>query len=589
MALEPTRTPGHSSVTGQGATGSQGAASSEHTVERQVLARVLEHLEINRSYSLVRFLTYICGKYFEGRQDEIREYSIAVDALGRKEGAFDSRIDPIVRVTARALRKKLAEYYENEGKDDPMRIVLPLGHYIPRFVAAHGPVGIQETSEPVEEQEEEPAAGLSGALKRILLRFGLLFVSRLGIAASALLLVALAFGGGYLLGHQRHSYVMTAGQAIEWGDPVWSDEFNGPAMQAPSGANWNYDVGGGGWGAKQQQIYCPPSGGPKECNPQQPNAFLDGSGHLVIRAQRNANGLWTSARMTTKGLHEFDYYRIEARMKFPVGKGLWPAFWMLGSNFSKVGWPESGSLDIVENVSADADSNGLGPTKVRATIHGPQYSGANGMWRDFHLTNNGRVDDSSYHTYGVIRSPGMIQFYVDDPANVYFTVTSNDIPEDGKWVFDHPFFLVMNLAIGGDWTGNPNADTPNPAEMLVDYVRVYKIPDLPAPSMQVPAIEVRSGSTAVTNVTITSQNYIGRVHLTCAVEPATASCSLASPVANFTDTLTQQDTLTITTGAFGSGGLTAAPPGNYKITIVAVTMSGNRTQIVVPYRIKENL
>lgn len=587
MALEPTRTPGHASVPGLAPAGSLSAIPAQFTVERQVLARVLEHLELNRSYSLVRFLSYICGKYFEGRQDEIREYSIAVDALGRKEGAFDSRIDPIVRVTARALRKKLAEYYENEGREDPMRIVLPLGHYIPRFIAAHDPVETPEINEPVEEPEEEPAAGLRGVLKHLGLRLNLLIGSRPGVAVAALLLVGLAFGGGYLLGHDHHTPVPTAGQAIDWGEPVWSDEFNGSAMQAPSSANWNYDVGGGGWGAKELQFYCPPSGGPNECNSQHPSVFQDGSGHLVLRAERNASGLWTSARMTTKGLHEFEYCRIEARMKFPVGKGLWPSFWMLGNNFPAVGWPESGSLDVVENVSADADSNGLGPTKIRSTIHGPQYSGANGLWRDFHFPNNGRVDDSSFHTYGVIRSPGMIQFYVDDPANVFFTVTPNDIPEDGKWVFDHPFFLVLNLAIGGDWTGSPNADTPNPADMLVEYVRAYKIPDLPAPSMQVPPIEVRSGSTAVTNVNISSQNYIGRVHLTCSAEPATAACSLASPVANFTDTLTQQDTLTITTGSLGSHGLATVPPGNYKITITATTMSGNHTRIVVPYRIKE--
>lgn len=585
MALDPVRNPAHSGAAGHAASGSH-ASSLSYTLERQVLAKLLEHLEFNRSYSSARFLAYICGKYFEGRQDEIREYSIAVDALGRKEGSFDSRIDPIVRVTARALRKKLVEYYENEGKDAPLRIVLPLGHYIPRFVDNVGPVAAAEPVEEADESVEEPVT-IPSSKRSPLIWLKLLASARYSKPITGLLILLVAFAGGYLLGHRHEASGLVAGKTIEWGEPIWSDEFDGPAMQAPASTNWGYDVGGGGWGALQKQFYCPASGGPKECNPHQPNAFLDGAGHLVIRAERNPDGLWTSARLSTRNLHEFQNCRIEARMKLPVGKGLWPAFWMLGSNFSTAGWPEAGSLGVVENVSLDSNSNGLGPNIIRSTVHGPRYSGANGLWHDFHLPNGGRVDDAAFHTYGAILSPGMIQFYVDNPENVYFTTTPEDLPEGGKWVFDHPFYLIMNLGIGGEWPGDPNQSTPNPADILVDYVRVYKIPDLAAPSIQLPSIEVHAGSTVVTNVLMTAQNYIGRVHLGCSTEPATISCSLASPVVNFSDTLSQQDTLTLSTGSLGSNGPVAVAPGNYKLTIVATSMSGNHTQLVVPIQVKE--
>src|SRR6202041_3375306 len=120
---------------------------------------------------------------------------------------------------------------------------------------------------------------------------------------------------------------------------------------------------------------------------------LDGSGHLVLRAEKNPNGVWTSARITTRGLKTFQYGRIEARMKMPVGAGLWPAFWMLGANFATAGWPSSGSVDVVENVSLTSATNGVGPTMVRATVHGPRYFRGNGLWHDFKLPNGARVDD----------------------------------------------------------------------------------------------------------------------------------------------------------------------------------------------------
>jgi beta-glucanase (GH16 family) len=201
------------------------------------------------------------------------------------------------------------------------------------------------------------------------------------------------------------------------------------------------------------------------------------------------------------------------------------------------------------------------------------------------MPNGTRVDDG-FHTYGAIWSPGMIQFYVDDPANVYFVASSSSVPEGGQWVFDHPFFLVINLAIGGDWPGDPDATTPNPADIVVDYVRVYKIPTTPAPSIQWQPVQVKTGSTVASNVLLSARRYSGRVHLSCSTEPATAVCSLATPVVNFSDTLSQQDTITLSTDSFTSSGRIVAPPGRYKVTITATSISGDHSQLTVPFDVR---
>jgi len=582
----------------------------DFALEKHCLGKLLDSPEIARSASLVRFLSYICTKYFDGQAEEIREYAIAVEALGRREGTFDSRVDPIVRVTARSLRKKLAEYYAGEGASDPIRIVLPLGHYVPTFVPAEETLSnalSQETESDSEidlaaESEEafqapdatsaesllQPIApakatpATSVASSSAFLRFA---ASTAGKLLAAGLLLAAVFASGFFIGRERNSRAVVSDHPLSWGEPIWQDNFDGAANQLPDPAHWSYDAGGGGWGAKQEQFYCAPNSA-HPCDPRHPNAFLDGSGHLVLRGQRGTDGTWTSARLTTRGLKEFQYGRIEIRLKMPVGKGLWPSIWMLGSNIQSTPWPDSGSFDFVENVALNSGSNGLGPSIIRSTIHGPHYYGANGLWHDFHLPNGARVDDGAFHTYGILWSPGMIQFYVDDPANIYFVANSSDIPEGSQWVFDHPFNLLMNLGIGGDWPGAPDATTPNPADMLVDYVRLYAIPHTPAPAIQWHATAITTGSTVASNVQLTAASYLGRVHLTCATEPATTSCSLATPIVNFADTLSQQDTITITTDSYTSTGRVTAPPGRYKLTLTATTISGDHSQLVVPFEVR---
>ncbi|MGD0941274.1 MAG: glycoside hydrolase family 16 protein [Terracidiphilus sp.] len=592
--------------------GSSGGAqsrfmSSNFDTEREELERVINSAAISRSTSLVRFLSFICNKHFEGKAGEIREYTIAVGALGRNESNFDPQTDPIVRVTARVLRKKLSEYYGNEGKDHRLHIILPRGHYVPQFIrstsqgarpdiSAHFVVARQLEVE-VENHDDNitsaaRAAEISGNRRQVALVLaptGFKWKMTLILVAFALSTSAI-FLAGFFLGRRTDEHTVFNTESFKWGDPIWSDEFNGAAQQLPDPSKWTFDAGNqNGWGNQELEVYCSPySGYTKECDPQRPNAFLDGSGHLVLRAQRNSNGVWTSARITTRGLRNFQYGRIEARMKLPVGAGLWPAFWMLGANFDTVGWPSAGSVDLVEAVSLSPNSSGRGPSMTRSTLHGPNYFKGNGLWHDLILPNGARVDEGGFHTYGVIWSPGMIQFYVDDPVNIFFVEDASELPNGGGWVFDHPFYLFINLAVGGNWPGNPDATTPNPADVLVDYVRAYKIPAVPAPDIKWQPVQVKVGTAMVTTISLRSRGGSGRVYLACSTEPATARCTLASSVVDFTNALSQEDTLTIATDVFTDRGRFVAPPGSYKLTITATSISGDRSQLTVPFEIKSN-
>jgi beta-glucanase (GH16 family) len=256
-----------------------------------------------------------------------------------------------------------------------------------------------------------------------------------------------------------------AAKAQNW-TLVWSDEFNAPAGTLPDASKWGYDTGGGGFGNNELEIYCAAGSNTAPCSSANPNTYQDGNGNLVIKAI-NTNGTWTSGRMKTQGLEQFQYGRIEARIKLQVGKGLWPAFWMLGTDIGTAGWPTCGEQDIMEWILQYTANT------TSSTIHGPGYSGANGIGSKFTFPNGGRVDDANYHIYGIVWSPNQIQFYRDDSTKPFFTVTPSSIPAGTQWVYNNPFFLLLNLAVGGNFPGNPDGTTPNPAVMLVDYVRVY--------------------------------------------------------------------------------------------------------------------
>jgi beta-glucanase (GH16 family) len=241
---------------------------------------------------------------------------------------------------------------------------------------------------------------------------------------------------------------------------AWSDEFNGPNGSAPDASKWVYDVGGGGWGNNELQTY----------TDHRQNSYLE-NGHLVIKAQRESytgpDGIareFTSARLKTLGKFSQTYGRFEARIKVPYGQGLWPASWMLGVDFPEVDWPHCGEIDIMENIGKE-------PSKVHGTLHGPGFSGGQGLGASYTLPGRKRFADD-FHVFAVEWEPGEIRFFVD--GHLYATRTPKDVPVGGKWVFDHPFFLLLNVAVGGHWPGNPDASTTFPQTMRVDYVRVYQ-------------------------------------------------------------------------------------------------------------------
>ncbi|MFN7995624.1 MAG: glycoside hydrolase family 16 protein [Bryobacteraceae bacterium] len=234
---------------------------------------------------------------------------------------------------------------------------------------------------------------------------------------------------------------------------IWSDEFDGPAQSPPDASKWSYDLGAGKWGNEELETY----------TDSRNNSFQDGQGHLVIRALQTGPGRYTSARLNTAGKFSVRYGRIEARIRIPYGQGLWPAFWMLGDDVKTTDWPGCGEIDIMENIGRE-------PSIIHGTVHGPDYSGAKSLGQTDSLPSGRFADD--YHVYAVNWSPKRIDFLLD--GKVYFTVTPASLPAGSKWVYDHPFFIIMNVAVGGSWPGNPDVTTTFPQLMLVDYVRVYR-------------------------------------------------------------------------------------------------------------------
>jgi len=275
---------------------------------------------------------------------------------------------------------------------------------------------------------------------------------------AALVAIAFANCGG---GTSRPTAPSAPPATAEW-TLAWSDEFDGPAGSAPDPRKWVADTGGQGWGNREREYY---TAGTE-------HAALDGDGHLVITARALPEGTsyrcwygpcrYGSARLKTKGKFEQQLGRFEARIRIPRGQGIWPAFWMLGADIDAVGWPRCGEIDVMENIGKE-------PRTVHGTLHGPGYSGAGGIGGSYSLATGDFADD--FHLFAVEWLPGEIRWFVD--GREYRRTSKSQLPAGGTWAFDRPFFMLLNVAVGGDWPGDPDATTVFPQQMLVDYVRVY--------------------------------------------------------------------------------------------------------------------
>jgi beta-glucanase (GH16 family) len=240
---------------------------------------------------------------------------------------------------------------------------------------------------------------------------------------------------------------------------AWSDEFNGPAAKPPAASRWIHDIGAWGHTNKELETY---TNSPA-------NASLDGQGHLAIVARRHTETgpygrtKYTSARLETQGLFSATYGLVEARMKIPAGTGLWPAFWMLGNDIKTAGWPASGEIDVLEAL-------GQHPAVAHGFINGP--SGGASHYTVGRSVVSATSLASGFHTYAIRWSRNSITWLLDGVP--YGTTTPQNLPPGARWVFNRPFHLLLNLAVGGDWGGPPNSSTRLPATLLVDWVRVYQ-------------------------------------------------------------------------------------------------------------------
>jgi len=236
---------------------------------------------------------------------------------------------------------------------------------------------------------------------------------------------------------------------------IWQDNFEGPAGELPDPSKWKFDIGTN-WGNEQL-----------EYDTDRPeNVSLDGDGHLAITARRETfqGSSYTSGRINTQGKFAHAQGRFEARIKLPSGQGIWPAFWLLGGNFGSVGWPACGEIDIMEYRGQEANV-------VHGSLHGPGYSGGAAVTGRFVLPGNGF--DADFHLFAIEWDQDSIAWFVD--GQVYQRRSAGDLPSGVSWVFDHPFFILLNVAVGGHFVGDPDASTQFPQTMLVDWVRVYGV------------------------------------------------------------------------------------------------------------------
>jgi len=265
---------------------------------------------------------------------------------------------------------------------------------------------------------------------------------------------------------------------IPSGTLVWSDEFSSTSA-TPSQPNpliWTYDTGNSGFGNSELENYCAWGSSTSPCSTTSPSEYVAAypgtDGALYIVGQQPSPGVYTSARLKTQGLFSFQYGRLEFRSMVPEAQGFWPANWLLGNNIATVNWPACGEQDVLERVNAPGT-----PDWNEGSVHGTGFTGGTGLGSQYNFP-SGQTAGGEFHTYGMIWSPNNVQYYIDSPSNIYATYNASSLTplNDGAvWPFDagQSNFIILNLAIGGDYPGPPDSSTPFPSEMLVDYVRIY--------------------------------------------------------------------------------------------------------------------
>jgi beta-glucanase (GH16 family) len=236
---------------------------------------------------------------------------------------------------------------------------------------------------------------------------------------------------------------------------TFDEEFDGPAGTGVDTSKWTPQNKGDGFGNNELEFY----------TPRTDNAQLDGDGSLAIKVIKESymGRDYTSARLESSGKFEQKYGRFEIRAKLPFGQGIWPAFWLLGNNISDVNWPQCGEIDIMEFV-------GKTPSRNYGSLHGPGYSGGNPLGGTYDLPGGAQFKDD-FHVFAIEWEENVVRWYVD--GNLYETRTPADVPQGHEWVYDHPFYIILNVAIGGAFPGSPDGTTMFPQTMLVDYIRVY--------------------------------------------------------------------------------------------------------------------
>ncbi len=237
---------------------------------------------------------------------------------------------------------------------------------------------------------------------------------------------------------------------------AWEDTFSGPAGDPPSQSKWTPDVGGNGWGSKQLQYYT-----------DNQNVYLDGKGSLILEARKEDTGKfgcwygpcqYTSARISTRDHFSFTYGLLEARIKIPHGQGLWPAFWLLGSNYESVGWPACGEIDVMENIGQKK------PATLYGSVHGPEN-----FINSYTLPHGTFADD--FHVFALQWEPDHLTFFMDGIS--YATINKATFTKRQDWIYDHPFNIILNVSVGSAWPGNPNSTTVFPQKMYISYLKLY--------------------------------------------------------------------------------------------------------------------